>query len=178
MRGRDRECVTEVLPRHYGLSASPVGIRIGLWTAVICHCQAPPSWLPYGRPGGVASRRVGEEDDDEGRIEPSRIPRNTCRCLCSNPDRASLGILYTRARIYRETRNICAGINKAPYCVNYDRAACRRSRLCGMASRLSARRGSLTRVFPAFRMLYFPSSQLRHVSSSIVNNVVRAFNRT
>jgi len=166
VRGRDRECVTEVLPRHYGLSASPVGIRIGLWTVVICHCQAPPPWLPYGRPGGVASRRVGEEDDDEGRIEPSRIPRNTCRCLSSNPDRASLRTYYIPARvdIYRETRNIRAGINKAPYCVNYDRAACRRSRLCGMASRLSARRGSLTRVFPAFRMLYFPSSQRDYVT--------------
>lgn len=40
--------VTEVLPGHYGLSASPVGIRIGLRTAVICHCQAPPSRLTAG----------------------------------------------------------------------------------------------------------------------------------
>lgn len=111
-----------------------MGIHIGLWTAVICHCQALPSRLPYGRPGVVGEEEEEEdeeEDDDEGRIEPSRVTRADVYALSERTPR--LYILYTRALREEGGRYIVRhvmyirDINKAPYCVNYVRAACRHS---------------------------------------------------
>lgn len=103
-----------------------------------------PAPLPTAlrRPsGGVGEKDEAEEeqrDDGEGRIEPSG---NTCRCL--RPElspalsRYITWIYYIRARLTRArssasirfiariyTQCIHGGINKAPYRVNYDRAAC------------------------------------------------------
>lgn len=70
---RHPENVTEVLAGHYGLSASPVGIHIGLRTAVICHCQAPPGHLTAGGRRRQEEEEVRVEEVDEGRIEPSAV---------------------------------------------------------------------------------------------------------
>lgn len=124
------------------------------WTLDSGHLSlsSPTIRLPYGRPGGVG------EEDDEGRIEPSRIPGNTCRCLRPDPDRASLRTYYIRARgytVYRETRNVRAGINKAPYCVNYDRNGVSALPVWPQGCFESGDRGSLTRATPRVPSVIF-----------------------
>lgn len=75
----------------------------------------------------------------------SNPPGNTCRCLRSLGENTPVvHIIYASVarkgrETYRETRNTyIGGINKAPYCVNYDRAACRHSCQCDLKLRLQA----------------------------------------
>lgn len=104
------------------------------WVYVLDSGQRSSVTVKPHHPAGLTAgwrRRGGGRRRREDRTLPYSL-RNTCRCLRRPPDRASLRIhiIYARVDIYRETRNVRAGINKAPYWVNYGSSGVsRRSRL-------------------------------------------------
>lgn len=126
MRARARDSARRMLRRCFQdtMDCRPVQwvYRIGLWTAVICHCQAPP-------PGCLTLGRVAlvRRTTTKGGSNPPVFPVTRADVYARTPiAHRFVHIIHARVDIQYivETRNVRAGINKAPYCVNYDRAAC------------------------------------------------------